>query len=461
MGTIVDFIILLDKKMPSEEFMVSFRNKVVALCGAINAIIEMLANLNKSESNKSLLDYLPGMVGIETSNKSDTPQGKADIVVSMLKSLRSIIDEIVSMDSVFPKSGVLSSIKSNTKLVCSTAEDIMKMINDIDISDNNRFSKIPILGKITDSLYRDFKSEQVLSVLQSFNKILQEINKINKISKVNINTDNLSKIIQNLIGVIDPIEFSNKEQVNDLLESVEKWIKIIKNGLSTDFEEKTNVLSESIIKLFTDIEQLEDNQAFENHVNTIERFVEAVNDIDIEKIESMTELSNAVYKLGDQIGNIDKFTNTLANKVSKILSSLTGEINRASKIILTANTLHEKRKRDITKSVETINEIMEKEMIVKIQNNGDGTTINPNGGGNGVTDSGGSYSGNYGSSSRHSSGSYSGGGSSYSGGGYSGGDYATESYDEPSYLGGSQTVEIDYNALAIAIINALKIAGVI
>ena len=149
---------------------------------------------------------------------------------------------------------------------------------------------------------------------------------------------------------------------NTLVTVYDDLKKIIDHKITT---ENVNDIADSIDKLLTI--NFNDN-GFSNHAETLEKYVQAINSVDVSKIESMTTLAYAVTDLGNQIGNIDKFTNTLANNVSKTLTKLATEINDAKKVINKADQLHEKRQTHIKNSIIEINKLMEKSMVVEIKN---------------------------------------------------------------------------------------------
>ena len=132
-------------------------------------------------------------------------------------------------------------------------------------------------------------------------------------------------------------------------------------------ESKTNVLSQSITKLF-DIMASQHENKLAVHVETIKKYVDSINAVDVSKVESMTNLAFAVTNLGNKIGNIDKFTEVLATKIANVLAKLSQEMNFASNIIKQADNLHKQRQNAIKDSITKITELMDKEMIVKIEN---------------------------------------------------------------------------------------------
>lgn len=214
-----------------------------------------------------------------------------------------------------------------------------------------------------------------IELCNSFGKVLLDIfTNINKIIEFNIENENITKFISDpfdtYIGIATKEFTFNSTKQEELMNFngyIEDWINIL-NKVNENLPNKTNVLSNSIVEIFDKINQIQQNSAFADHVETLERYVKAIDEVDITKVESLTTLAYAVTNLGDKIGNIDKFTNTLAGTVSNTLTKLSTEINNASTIIKDADKLHAKRQSHIKASIKDITDLMNKAMVVEIKN---------------------------------------------------------------------------------------------
>lgn len=272
---------------------------------------------------------------------------------------------------------------------------------------------------------------------------------LNQIQKYNLTLSIVEQIknsfgkyleIANLLTKDFSFDNTKFNEFMDLNSSVSAWINVINLVDLENTGNKTNVLSNSITTLFETIAHLQENSAFANHTETLKKYVESINAVDIDKVESLTTLAYAVTDLGDKIGNIDKFTDTLASKVSNTLTKLSTEINKAANIITTSDKLHKERASHIKKYVTDIKDLMDKSMVVEIKNDQQQTELS-----GGSSGSGGGSGEN--SSSNASSMNVSGGS-----------DNSSTSMNESTSSGTSQkvTVEIDYNLLAEAIARAFK-----
>ena len=80
-------------------------------------------------------------------------------------------------------------------------------------------------------------------------------------------------------------------------------------------------------------------------------------------------------KLSKNLGNIDKFTEVLAKKLSETLKELTDNINTAEKTIAKADEMQKKRAEAIDESIKKVNEIMDKPLRIGVKNIGDDETV--------------------------------------------------------------------------------------
>ena len=214
-------------------------------------------------------------------------------------------------------------------------------------------------------------SENLIKLFKNLDKIIGDNKWISDITIDLFINKPFYKYLE-LLNYLNIIEFNNEKfgEITNFNKTVNDWINIIKQIDPTLFPNQTNLLANSITQIFDKIAtlQAEKNNQFKDHVDTLERYVKQINAIDVSKVESMTTLANSVTNLGNKIGNIDKFTEVLATKISKVLIKLSTSMNAAAAIIKNSDQLHEKRKKHIQESINTIKSLMEKEMVVKIEN---------------------------------------------------------------------------------------------
>ena len=162
--------------------------------------------------------------------------------------------------------------------------------------------------------------------------------------------------------------------VNKYIDDVNRFLKLAKDT-DEEYAEKYNILRDGINAIYAATSTIQESEKFENHTKTLEKYVQAVNSIQISKVHSLTNLAEAVTELGDKIGNIDNFTNVLAHRLSNVLIKLTAQIKEAEAVIKNADTLHKKREELIKKSVINITELMKQEMTVNIKKEEESTDL--------------------------------------------------------------------------------------
>lgn len=153
--------------------------------------------------------------------------------------------------------------------------------------------------------------------------------------------------------------------------------------------------------LITKIATIPKEDNFKTHVELLERYVQAINKIDLSRIISLNNLGITLNTLATKMGNLDKLTESLANKLAIVLNRLIAELKLAEKTINNAKKLQEKRHELIKKATDEVKSIMNQKMLVEIKQVQDETFASDEGesgyssesGGNGGSPQGGSTGG--------------------------------------------------------------------
>ena len=75
---------------------------------------------------------------------------------------------------------------------------------------------------------------------------------------------------------------------------------------------------------------------------------------------------STMNQLSANLGSLDKFTDTLANRVADVLSNLAQQIQVSGNIITKAEELQERRHRAINDSISKLREFMEKPLAINV-----------------------------------------------------------------------------------------------
>lgn len=162
-----------------------------------------------------------------------------------------------------------------------------------------------------------------------------------------------------------------------------------------------NVMITGLDGLITKIATIPKEDNFKTHVELLERYVQAINKIDLSRIISLNNLGITLNTLATKMGNLDKLTESLANKLAIVLNRLVAELKHAEKTIDNAKKLQEKRHELIKKATDEVKSIMNQKMLVEIKQVQDETFASDEGesgyssesGGNGGSPQGGSTGG--------------------------------------------------------------------
>ena len=294
---------------------------------------------------------------------------------------------------------------------------LTKTISSVFGSFNNIITKFPIMSQLVDTfiispfetfvkgiLFKNDDNDQVIKNMiewlidEGDDEVEDYANGLEKLSNsikvlftdiksiLDLNIDQnqvgtIPEILRKYLAVVPDIKnFVNQynddtsKVVNKYIDDVNRFLKLAKDT-DEEYIERYNILRDGINAIYAATSTIQETEKFENHTKTLEKYVQAVNSIQISKVHSLTNLAEAVTELGDKIGNIDNFTNVLAHRLSNVLIKLTAQIKEAEAVIKNADTLHKKREELIKKSVMNITELMKQEMTVNIRKEEESTDL--------------------------------------------------------------------------------------
>ena len=410
---------------------------------------------NLTELSKGILNIFEGIKKI-----IDYKITSAQVTLRIVNVLNTLLKELPNIKTSLESYDRLSFIKIEniSDILYNTFDNIRRIIK-MNISNRQILLLIKTLSMYLQiiPLLQKYSEKYTNSVSYSINKFRKDLfGIISLLALVNKNTlKNAKKITKSVVvlweatSILKRYTKEDSKIINDYISDLRKYIILVQYLIKRDFNKNSNVLKDSIDKIFESVSNIDNNEEFDKHTETLKKYVEAINSVKIENVQSMTDLANSVTQLGDRIGNIDKFTNTLAGRVSETLQALAKQIKNASIIIKNADQLHKKRETTIKDSVGKIKDLMEKEMVVKIQKEDE---AQPGTGGDTPSFVPSSPDSASDGSSTSLGGDSTGGGS----------NSITGTMTQSGSSGGGQsiTIDIDENALAIAIVKALKEAKI-
>jgi hypothetical protein len=149
-----------------------------------------------------------------------------------------------------------------------------------------------------------------------------------------------------------------------------------------------NATMESVYKMYTDIPQLNKDleyfipylqnlqntvgvvqniDTFEREVNILSEFNNSINSIQRENITALQNLMVELNKFGTRFGNLDKFTEVLATKLSNCLTYLADQIRDSAKIVDKTGKLNEARKKQIQETIKQFQDLANQGINVFVQ----------------------------------------------------------------------------------------------
>ena len=325
-----------------EKLTTSVSNVLLGLGKAINKAMED-KDLKKFQSNNDKLStFITNMQSIANMMKTVFDNIKQTVDFNLT-------DTIVNDNFVNPFTKFISAFdmsdKSNLKYIFDNDNDAKVFANTFDSYANTISKLFKTIKEISDAKISltDVNGKTIFEI------IIESC----ATSLKTIKTFNYSKETSNMMDMYS-------DDINKLIQSIKK--------ADEEFLKRSNILTNGILAVYIATSIVKSNDAFAGHAETMAKYVESINSIDVSKVESLTNLTYAVTTLGKNIKDIDKFTEVIATKIAKVLARLSQEMNFASNVIKRADNLHKQRQNAIKNSITKITELMDKEMIVKIEN---------------------------------------------------------------------------------------------
>lgn len=168
-------------------------------------------------------------------------------------------------------------------------------------------------------------------------------------------------------------EVDSEVNINDLTRQLNNFNSTVRQLVEiAEYSDETgiggyNIMITGLDGLITKIATIPKEDNFKTHVELLERYVKAINKIDLSRIISLNNLGITLNTLATKMGNLDKLTESLANKLAIVLNRLVAELKHAEKTIDNAKKLQEKRHKLIKEATDEVKSIMNQKMLVEIK----------------------------------------------------------------------------------------------
>jgi len=351
----------------------------------LDTSLKMIKSLITSLVNEELLDLLDDI--------EDEDSDIIDGLTSIHKICKFILNSQAALGiqynkvgkSMFNIYGFINKFTPSIKKLISSLIDknMLDLFDELD--DNYRdifrginqtssiYNMLMVQMTTMQSLYEavsQFNIEDLIPLVSQFNNCIEALHSIGK-----TNEESIGNGLNSMFSSFNASEVS--KTIKEYSSALELILAINERSKEAG-EEGYNVLRDGILKLYSATQQIENNGLFKQHADTLNKYIQTINSVELGKLSMMKGFVDAMNQLSARLGNLDKLTDAIANKLSAVLYELVNQLTKADTSINNAHQLQEKRKKLIEESVSKIENLMSQHMIVEIsqqtQDNGDMTS---------------------------------------------------------------------------------------
>lgn len=362
----------------TEEFITEFRNIFIMIDGIINpftnydysdieATIGILYNVDKFiASYKNILNTIIKDVSplfndihnIYTNFYKDNVS-VTDKVNTIITGIYSILDNISTdgSDNIFKR---IFKMTSQDKMI--------RALNDINTNVSLYIDLVNLINSIPEVTVSNEKlnNDKLVKLFDKQNKesLYSSISSVTILS--HINNKNLEKALNNiksfndiLIALIRISAHVNSGVIQlDTFTSINTNIKSIRDGIDTAGNINVKHLNN-----------------FERETESLDRFVQAVDKVNVGKVAKLNDLMNSMANLAEKMGGFNELINLIDGDLLNVLDKLTEKIDDAKKTINTAERIENERQRKLQANIDKLTKLMANPINVKVGNLGNGEDL--------------------------------------------------------------------------------------
>lgn len=322
-----------------DQFMVSYKNILNTIIKDVSPLFNDIHNIytNFYKDNVSVTDKVNTIItGIYSILDNISTDGSDNIFKRIFK--------MTSQDKMIR---ALNDINTNVSLYI----DLVNLINSIpEVTVSNEKLNNDKLVKLFDkqnkeSLYSSISSVTILSHInnKSLEKALNNIKSFNDI----------------LIALIRISAHVNSGVIQlDTFTSINANIKSIRDGIDAAGNINVKHLNN-----------------FERETESLDRFVQAVDKVNVGKVAKLNDLMNSMANLAEKMGGFNELINLIDGDLVNVLDKLTEKIDDAKKTINTAERIENERQRKLQANIDKLTKLMANPINVKVGNIGNGEDL--------------------------------------------------------------------------------------
>ena len=338
----------------------------------INSIIDIVASLSNMDKplNESYMKINSLHRLFETEHYVDKIRSIIDNIKNMLTNTR----KISSFDDVFVDKetglagfaeGVVNFFSGNESREASNREKAQKEIDNIE----DRLSTYSnLILTVTDTLKKIYTnvSDTRMANYAGFNNSI-----VGFFHAVSLVKRELSDVTKDQSANITGLILSYSSALNSLIDTSAKTSSLV----NANFD----ILTNGIISVNESISNINENglSMFKSQSNQLEKFVNTVNSVKLLNISRLNKFVTSLNQLANKMGNLDRLTEAISNKLSKVLEKLVERLTHAEQTIVKADEIQKRRHELIKKSVKEVRALMKQPMTIEVQ------AMNGNSGNNG------------------------------------------------------------------------------
>ena len=134
-----------------------------------------------------------------------------------------------------------------------------------------------------------------------------------------------------------------------------------------EFGHSMSILSQGINNVLNAMSKAKDTAKFDKNVSSLTKFLKnSINTLDIQKLDKLTNLINALNLFADKTTNLDSLTNAISNELAEVLTLLAEKMDEARGSFDTIEQIQARRHNLINSSIAKIQEIMAKQITVNV-----------------------------------------------------------------------------------------------
>lgn len=329
----------------------------------INSIIKIVASLSNMDKplNESYMKINSLHRLFETEHYVDKIRSIIDNIKNMLTNTR----KISSFDDVFVDKetgiagfaeGVINFFSgTNESREASNREKAQKEIDNIE----DRLSTYSnLILTVTDTLKKIYinVSDTRMANYAGFNNSI-----VGFFHAVSLVKRELSDVTKDQSANITGLILSYSSALNALIDTSAKTSSLV----NANFD----ILTNGIISINESISNINENglSMFKSQSNQLEKFVNTVNSVKLLNISRLNKFVTSLNQLANKMGNLDRLTEAISNKLSKVLEKLVERLTHAEQTIVKADEIQKRRHELIKKSVKEVSALMKQPMTIEVQ----------------------------------------------------------------------------------------------